>query len=95
MAAPFSGENGNLSTSANLLSLRDISLKKGITFWASPISPIRGISRFDGGGFKEVLYGCGFLFLFLTFESKHDESKRTACKHASDYTQREQSAREG
>ena len=28
----FSGENGNLSTSANLLSLRDISLKKGITF---------------------------------------------------------------
>ena len=38
---PFSGENGNLSTSANLLSLRDISLKKGITFWASPISPDR------------------------------------------------------
>ena len=28
----FSGENGNLSTSAILLSLRDISLKKGITF---------------------------------------------------------------
>ena len=39
---PFSGENGNLSTSAILLSLRDISLKKGITFCHFVTFPLTG-----------------------------------------------------
>ena len=51
---PFSGENGNLSTSATLLSLCDISPNRGITFCHFVTFPLTGEFPVtsDGGGFK-------------------------------------------